>query len=63
MKTCNFIQKQTLAKVFSCEYFDNSKNTIFTEHLWATTSEWIDWYYCKIHLFKTAISAGEVTSV
>ena len=31
----NFIRKETLVQVFSCEIF---KNTFFTEHLWATTS-------------------------
>ena len=28
----------TLAQVFSCEFCEVSKNTLFTEHLWATTS-------------------------
>ena len=37
-KACNFIKKKTLAQVFSCEFCENSKNTFFTEHLWATTS-------------------------
>ena len=30
---------QTLAQVFSCEFSKISKNTFFTEHLWATVSE------------------------
>ena len=37
-KACNFIKKETLAQVFSCEYCEISKNTIFTENLWATAS-------------------------
>ena len=28
-----FLQKETLAKVFSCEFFEIFKNTFFTEHL------------------------------
>ena len=34
-KACNFIKKETLAQVFSCEF---SKNTFFTEHLQTTAS-------------------------
>ena len=30
---CNFIKKETLAQVFSCEFCEISKNTFFTEHL------------------------------
>ena len=29
---CNFIKKETLAQVFSCEFYEISKNTVFTEH-------------------------------
>ena len=32
------LKKETLAQVFSCEFYDISKNTLFTEHLWATAS-------------------------
>ena len=31
---CNFIKKETLAQVFSCEFCEISKNTFFTEHIW-----------------------------
>ena len=34
----NFIKKETLAQVFSCEFWKYSNNTFFTEHLWATAS-------------------------
>ena len=34
IKACNFIKKETLAQVFSCEFCEISNNTIFTEHLW-----------------------------
>ena len=30
---CNFIKKETLAQVFSCEFCKISKNIFFTEHL------------------------------
>ena len=33
---CNFIEKESLAGVFSCEFCEISKSTYFTEHLWAT---------------------------
>ena len=36
---CNFINKKTLLQVFSSEFTEISKNTFFTEHLWATASE------------------------
>ena len=31
-EACNFIKKDTLAQVFSCELCEISKNTFFTEH-------------------------------
>ena len=37
-RPANFIKKGTLAQVFSCEFCEFSKNTSFTEHLWATGS-------------------------
>ena len=37
-QACNFIKKETLAQVFSYEFCKISKNTFFTEHLWATAS-------------------------
>ena len=37
-KAFNFIKKEALAQVFFCEFCENSKNTFFTEHLWATAS-------------------------
>ena len=35
----SFLNKETLAQVFSCEFWEIFKNTLFTEHLWATASE------------------------
>ena len=38
-QACNLIKKETLALVFSCEFFEISKNTFLTEHLRATASQ------------------------
>ena len=35
---CNFIIKETLAQVLSCEFCETFKNTFFTEHLRMTAS-------------------------
>ena len=35
----NFIKKESLAQVYSCEFCKISKNTFFTEDLWTTASE------------------------
>ena len=36
--SCNFVKKETLAQLFSCEFQEISKNIFFTEHLRATAS-------------------------
>ena len=33
-EACSFINKETLAQVFSSEFDEISKNTFFIEHLW-----------------------------
>ena len=33
------LKKETLAEVFSRQFWKNFKSTFFTEHLWTTTSE------------------------
>ena len=38
LRPAALIKKETLAQVFSCEFCKISKNTFFTEHLWATAS-------------------------
>ena len=38
LQAYNFIKKETLAQVFSCEFSKISKNTFFTEHLLETGS-------------------------
>ena len=32
------LKRETVKQVFSCEFCEFSKNTFFTEHLWATAS-------------------------
>ena len=41
-RACNFIKKETLAQVFSCEFPEFSKNTLFIEHLWTIASVYED---------------------
>ena len=36
-----FSKKETLAYVFCCGFCEISKNTLFTEHLWATASRYL----------------------
>ena len=31
---CNFITKETLTQLFSCEFYEVFRNTFFIEHLW-----------------------------
>ena len=38
LQACNFIKKETLAQMLSCEFCVIFKNTFFTEHLWTTAS-------------------------
>ena len=38
-EACNFIKKETQAQVFSCEFYEISKNPCFTEHIQATDSK------------------------
>ena len=37
-EACNFIKKETLAKVFSCDFWKIFKNAFFTEHFRTTAS-------------------------
>ena len=39
-EACNFIKKETLAQVFSCEFCEISENTFLTEHFRTTGSEY-----------------------
>ena len=40
-QACNFIKKEILAQVFSCEFYEMSKNIFFTEHLSSTALEYV----------------------
>ena len=37
-KACNFIEKGTVGQIFSCEFWEISKNAFFTERLRVTAS-------------------------
>ena len=37
-QACNFIKKETLAQMFSCEFCEISQNTFFIEHLLTAAS-------------------------
>ena len=37
LRPANFIKKETLSQLFSCEFCEISKNTFFKEPLWATS--------------------------
>ena len=41
----SFLNKETLVEVFSYEFFDISKNTFFTEHLSASTYDFLCFFY------------------
>ena len=48
-QVCNFIEKETLSQVFSCEFCQILQNTFFTEHLWTTTlAQMFSCEVCKI---------------
>ena len=38
-EACNFVKRETLAQVFSCEFCEIFENTVFTEHLRETASD------------------------
>ena len=54
VEACNFIRKEALAQLFSCEFCKISKNTFFTEHLWATASTCS--YYILMYKYECQIS-------
>ena len=49
-EVCHFFKKEILAQMFSCEFCEIFKNTIFTEHLWVTASANV-YKYLKIKPF------------
>ena len=59
----NFIKKETLAQVFSCEFCETFEVTILIEHLWEAASEYcqifIRWLLLKIYKYsRTKSLAG-----
>ena len=40
-EACNFIKKEALPQVFSCQFCQISKKAFLTEHLWATASAFL----------------------
>ena len=57
---CNFIKKETLTQMLSCEFCEISKNTFSKEHLRATASEaedadydnlWNRLFYTSHHMY------------
>ena len=53
-ETCDFIKKETLAQLLSCEFCEISKKTVFTEHHWSLL--------LKIYQILHRISAVELIS-
>ena len=50
---CNFIKKEALAQVFSCEFWENSKNTFFYRTpLVAAFYLWIFKKFCTVYFRK-----------
>ena len=47
VSACNFIKKETLAQMLSCEFGEIFKNTFFTQHLRATTFTWCLFEHCR----------------
>ena len=54
-KTCNFIKKETLAQMFSCDFCEIWQNTFFTEHLWTTASENGEYQKIRIDVLKQVL--------
>ena len=56
---CNFIKKETLTQVFSCEFCEICKNIFFTEHFWTTAFDTqmksMDKIHCKRSFLKISI--------
>ena len=62
---CNFIKRETLAQVLSCEFCEISENTFFTEHLLATASLLITYItntqsYFIVFFFKRLHSCNKI---
>ena len=66
---CNFLKKQTLALVFSCEFHEISQNTFFTEHIRTTASqnggpeESVERYSTENHMWPKLATSLKIWSV
>ena len=58
-QACNFVKKETLAQVFSCEFCEISKNSFFAEHLWATASDCYHFIAIRIILLNNLKARDE----
>ena len=56
---CNFVEKETLAHVFSCEFCEITKNIFFTEHVWVTASAFISKGFAGVT--RTFLTMWEIT--
>ena len=57
-QACNFIKKESLAQVFSCEFCEISKDNFFTEHL-RTTASGLKEVFLKYH--RANYPFGQIT--
>ena len=55
-QTCNFIKKETLTQLLSCEICEISNNSFFSGHLWTTVSEFFRMISIGIYLFHLLFS-------
>ena len=60
---CNFIKKETLAQVFSREFYEISKNTFFTVHVRATASVWIYIKFTSAKFWNLRTAASDYSFV
>ena len=58
-EVCNFIKKETLAQMFSCEICEISKNTLFIEHLRVTASDFKNRFYTLFWCFCCWLWIGQ----
>ena len=57
-KAFNFIKREALAQMFSCEFYEISKNTCFTKHLRTTASKTLTFSSMRVIRGVTRILAN-----
>ena len=55
---CNFIKKETLVQVFSCEFCEIFKNTYFEEHLRTTASGFMFFVFLKPYSYNSTTTSN-----